>query len=69
VTLATLLTERGQRDAARDLLAPVCGWFTEGADSPDLIEARALLAQLSPINLSKGINHYEQENRHSTNPT
>lgn len=69
VTLATLLTERGQRDAARDLLAPVCGWFTEGADSPDLIEARALLAQVSSVNLPKGINHYEQENRHSTNPT
>jgi class 3 adenylate cyclase len=43
-TLARLLADRGQRAAARDLLAPIYGWFTEGADTPDLIEARMLLA-------------------------
>jgi tetratricopeptide (TPR) repeat protein len=45
-TLARLLASRGQRAAAHDLLAPVYGWFTEGADTPDLIEARTLLAEL-----------------------
>jgi hypothetical protein len=33
-------------DAARDLLAPVYGWFTEGFDTLDLKEARALLDEL-----------------------
>jgi hypothetical protein len=31
----------------RDLLTPVFGWFTEGFDTPDLKEAKALLAELS----------------------
>jgi predicted ATPase len=47
VTLAALLARRGQRDAARDLLSPIYGWFTEGADTKDLIEARGLLKRLS----------------------
>jgi class 3 adenylate cyclase/tetratricopeptide (TPR) repeat protein len=47
VTLAELLSQRGQHDAARDLLAPIHGWFTEGADTQDLIEARVLLERLS----------------------
>jgi predicted ATPase len=40
--------EEDQRhgDAARDLLAPVYGWFTEGFDTLDLKEARALLDEL-----------------------
>jgi len=41
--LARLLAGRGERDAARDLLAPVCAWFTEGLDGPDLVEARKVL--------------------------
>jgi class 3 adenylate cyclase/tetratricopeptide (TPR) repeat protein len=45
-TLATLLAQQGRRDAARDLLTPIYHWFTEGADTPDLIDARALLEQL-----------------------
>jgi tetratricopeptide (TPR) repeat protein len=45
--LATLLAGGGQRAAARDLLAPIHGWFTEGADTRDLIEARVLLEELS----------------------
>jgi predicted ATPase len=32
---------------ARDLLAPVYGWFTEGFDTPDLREAKALLEELA----------------------
>jgi predicted ATPase len=35
------------RDEARELLAPVYGWFTEGFDTLDLKEAKALLADLS----------------------
>jgi len=46
-SLAALLARSGKRDAARNLLAPVFEWFTEGADTKDLIEARELLAGLS----------------------
>jgi hypothetical protein len=46
-TLAELLVECGQRDEARDLLAPVYGWFTEGFDTLDLKDAKALLDELA----------------------
>jgi predicted ATPase len=46
-TLAELLIERVQRDAARQLLAPIYGWFTEGFDTLDLKEAKALLGGLT----------------------
>jgi predicted ATPase len=42
-TLAHLLAEKGEHREARDLLAPVYGWFTEGFDIADLKEAKALL--------------------------
>jgi hypothetical protein len=45
-TLAELLAERGERAAARELLAPIYGWFTEGFDTYDLKTARELLATL-----------------------
>lgn len=45
-TLAGLLARQGRRDAARDVLAPVYGWFTEGFDTQDLIDARVLLDTL-----------------------
>jgi predicted ATPase len=45
-TLAELLAEHGQRDAARQLLAPIYNWFTEGFETKDLKEAKALLDQL-----------------------
>jgi class 3 adenylate cyclase/tetratricopeptide (TPR) repeat protein len=47
-TLAELLAHRGQRGAARGVLAPVHGWFTEGFDTPDFIDASALLEELRP---------------------
>jgi len=47
-TLAALLARRGQRDAAREVLSPIYRWFTEGADTKDLIDARVLLEELSP---------------------
>ena len=45
-SLARLWQRQGKRDAARDLLAPVYAWFTEGFDTRDLVEARALLEEL-----------------------
>jgi predicted ATPase len=45
--LARLWGERGRRSEARDLLAPVYGWFTEGFDTADLKEAKALLDELA----------------------
>ncbi len=41
--LAALLARRGEHATARELLEPVYSWFTEGSDTPDLVEARALL--------------------------
>ena len=38
--------DQNKRAEARDLLAPVYGWFTEGFDTPDLREAKALLIEL-----------------------
>jgi hypothetical protein len=46
-SLARLWGEQGRRAEARDLLAPVYGWFTEGFDTADLKEAKALLAELA----------------------
>ena len=46
VSLARLRREQGRRAEARDLLAPVYGWFTEGFATPDLKEAKALLDEL-----------------------
>jgi len=46
-SLARLWRDQGKRDAARDLLAPVYGWFTEGFDTLDLKDAKALLDELN----------------------
>jgi predicted ATPase len=46
VSLARLRRVQGRRAEARDLLAPIYGWFTEGFDTPDLREAKALLKAL-----------------------
>jgi predicted ATPase len=46
VNLARLWRDRGDSDRARDLLAPIYSWFTEGFDTPDLLAARALLDEL-----------------------
>jgi predicted ATPase len=46
-SLARLWSEQGKRAQARHLLAPVYGWFTEGFDTADLKEARALLDELT----------------------
>jgi predicted ATPase len=46
-SMARLWRDQGKRHAARDLLAPVYGWFTEGFDTLDLREAKALLDELN----------------------
>jgi predicted ATPase len=46
VSLAQLWRDQGRRADARDLLAPVYGWFAEGFDTPDLKEAGVLLDEL-----------------------
>jgi class 3 adenylate cyclase/predicted ATPase len=45
-SLARLWRDHGKRQQARDLLSPVYGWFTEGFDTLDLKEAKALLEEL-----------------------
>jgi predicted ATPase len=45
--VARLWRNQGKVQQTRELLAPVYGWFTEGFDTRDLKEAKALLAQLS----------------------
>jgi predicted ATPase len=42
-SLGRLWAEQGERQKARNLLAPVYGWFTEGFDTADLKDAKALL--------------------------
>jgi predicted ATPase len=46
-SLARLWREQGRRTEAHELLAPVYGWFTEGFDTADLKEAKALLDELA----------------------
>ena len=45
-SLARLWQQQGKRQEAHDLLAPVYGWFTEGFDTADLKDAKALLHEL-----------------------
>lgn len=47
VSLARLWRDQGKRGEARNLLAPVYAWFTEGFDTPDLQDARELLRELA----------------------
>ena len=46
-SLARLRRDQGRRGEARDLLAPIYGWFTEGFDTPDLKGAKELLDELT----------------------
>ena len=47
MSMARLWRDHGKRDEARDLLAPLYGRFTEGFDTLDLKEAKALLEELA----------------------
>jgi predicted ATPase len=46
MSLARLWQQQGKRAEAYELLAPIDGWFTEGFDTADLQEAKALLGEL-----------------------
>jgi predicted ATPase len=46
-SLARLWRDQGRRNDARELLAPVYGWFTEGFETRDLKEAKTLLDELT----------------------
>jgi len=46
-SLARLWGEQGRRSEAHALLAPLYGWFSEGFDTADLKDAKALLAELT----------------------
>ena len=46
MSLVRLWQQQGKRGEARELLAPIYGWFTEGFDTADLQEAKALLEEL-----------------------
>jgi predicted ATPase len=47
MSLSRLWQQQGKRNEAYELLAPIYGWFTEGFDTADLQEAKALLAALA----------------------
>jgi predicted ATPase len=47
MSLARLWQQQGKRAEAHELLAPIYGWFTEGFDTADLHEAKALLDALA----------------------
>ena len=47
MSLARLWRDQGKVPQARELLAPVYGWFTEGLDTRDLKDAKALLEELA----------------------
>ena len=47
MSLARLLRERGKTDEARTMLSQIYGWFTEGFDTADLKDAKALLDELA----------------------
>jgi predicted ATPase len=46
MSLARVWQQQGRRAEARDLLAPIYGWFSEGFDTADLQDAKALLEEL-----------------------
>jgi predicted ATPase len=47
MSMARLWRDQGKQNEARELLAPVYGWFTEGFDTPDLKNAKVLLDALA----------------------
>jgi hypothetical protein len=47
MSLSRLWQQQGKREEACDLLAPIYNWFTEGFDTADLQEAKALLEEFA----------------------
>jgi predicted ATPase len=56
MSMARLWRDQGKREEARELLAPGYGWFTEGFDTRDLKEAKALLEELAQLAADFGYN-------------
>src|SRR5262249_31676809 len=56
-SMARLWREHGRRAEALELLAPVYGWFTEGFDTLDLMEAKTFLEDLAPEGFRVGSGH------------
>jgi predicted ATPase len=54
-SLARLLACQDRREEAHALLAPVCGWFTEGFDTRDLKDAKALLDEVGALDGHSGV--------------
>jgi predicted ATPase len=48
MSMARLWRDQGKPEQARDLLAPVHGWFTQGFDTHDLKQSKRLLNELAP---------------------
>jgi predicted ATPase len=46
ISLARILAQQGRRDEACTMLSKIYGWFTEGFDTADLMDAKALLDEL-----------------------
>ena len=46
MSLARLLSDEGKTQAAREVLAPIYEWFTQGLETSDLQKAKALLTEL-----------------------
>ena len=61
MSMARLWCDQGKRDEARDLLAPVYGCFTEGFDTLDLKEAKALLDELALSRFDQPISYSIQD--------
>jgi predicted ATPase len=55
MSLARLRRDQGRRAEPRDVLAPVYGWFTEGFDTPDLKDGKALLDEFQAPNGRSGV--------------
>ena len=49
MSLTRLLRDTNRREEARTMLAEIYGWFTEGFDTADLIDAKALLDELEGV--------------------
>jgi len=47
MSMSRLWQSQGKKEKARDLLSEIYGWFTEGHDTADLKDAKALLEELS----------------------
>jgi len=56
-SLARLWQATGRSMAARELLVPLYGWFTEGFDTPDLRTARLLIAELVTAHAGSGVSN------------